>query len=102
MKTPNKVQNFLIKGLGIPQYLENLNVLKDTNKTILFSSNENARKQLEYFEWYNGDVHSLEYFYKNRREFHMYDSNAFWHVVNTNMPKLHYPLPQTSLVVCWQ
>lgn len=95
MKPTNKFQNFLIRSLGIPQYLEEQNKRNLATSSIMFQDDFASHRQLEYYEWYKGEPERLEYFYKNKPRFEMYESNSFWHAVNTNMPKLHYPLPQT-------
>ncbi len=93
MKDTNKMQNFFIKGFGIDRYLEQWERNKSLNNSAGYS--EKNYDGLEYKTWHLGKSEEIEYFYKSiYKNAWSNKQYKFWRVVNTTMPRLHYPLPR--------
>jgi hypothetical protein len=92
--TPNKFQRFFIKRLGIDKYVEEYEQNKDKYTNLEVDS------ETDYFlrenkMWYKGNAQDLEYFYKSNYGPNIIHQYKFWQMVNTTMPRLHYPLAST-------
>jgi hypothetical protein len=90
---PNQFQMALIKSIGIPQFLEQQEQLKAIHDIeVKVNTNENY-ELMENKVWYEGKAEKLEYFYKTNMGPFVYRANEFYREVNTNVPRVHYPLP---------
>lgn len=92
--TPNKFQRFFIKRLGIDKYVEEYeqNKHKYTNLEV---NSEDDYFFRENKVWYEGNAQKLEYFYKSNYGPNIIHQYKFWQMVNTQIPRLHYPLAST-------
>ena len=91
-KKTNKIQNLFIKGFGIDRYLTQW----ENNQKILKLNlvGEDRHEELENRIWFQGKGEKIEYFYKTILPHNVFNSQyQFWRVVNTNIPRTHYPLP---------
>ena len=92
--TPSKFQRFFIKRLGIDKYVEEYE--KNKHKfDQLEAKNDDDYFQRENKVWYNGKAQEIEYFYKSNYGPNIIHQYKFWQMVNTQMPRLHYPLAST-------
>lgn len=85
---PNKLQNALINAIGIPQYLSQVEIKAQD----VFINRDEEFKERENKMWYKGDAASLEWFYKTNFRNYMYPTHDFYRVVNSDIPRAHYPL----------
>lgn len=90
--TPNHFQKFLIKRIGIDKWLEEKNRNKNINIDVTECDDFDL---LENKMWYEGQSEQLEFFYKSRQTPYIMEQYKFWRVVNSKMPRLHYPLAST-------
>lgn len=89
---PSRFQMGLIKRIGIDKYLADLEQGKGT-EVMMHGDTEEKFRQMENQTWYKGDAHQLEHLYKTRYAYQIYPDYGFWRVVNTNLPRAHYPMP---------
>ena len=91
---PSRFQRGIIKSLGIEKYLTERERDKHTNTNI--NSNEDETYRLmENRVWNEADPSKLEFFYKTNHNQHLYKGFQFWRSVNTNIPRVHYPMAST-------
>lgn len=90
---PNKFQRAIIRGIGIEKFLKE----KDRYDDVPMATIEGIEdfKEKENKIWYSGDPSLLEWFYKTNHPHRIYHGHQFWRVVNTNVPRVHYPLAST-------
>jgi hypothetical protein len=92
--TPNRFQRFLIKRVGVDKYIEEWEKSKNFyNELKVDDSSDFELKENK--TWYDGGTQKLEFFYKEHRGPYMINQYKFWHVINTTMPRIHYPLAST-------
>lgn len=91
MIKPNRFQRGLIRTIGIDKFLQE----REQKEGMASLEMYNYRKQDEYKVWNEGSTEELEFFYKTLIDNKIYHSFPFWRMVNTNMPRAHYPLPST-------
>ena len=92
--TPNRFQRSIIKAIGVDRYLADISNNKKDMGLFVTSESERAQHMRENYIWYLGDSHKLEEFYKTHFAHRIYNGYHFWRVVNTDMPRHHYPLPK--------
>jgi hypothetical protein len=81
----------LIKSMGIDKYIAERE--KASSLTVdVVDGVDRQFLELERKQWYNGDNHSLEMFYKTHQLYQVYPGYLFWRVVNNDQPRVHYPL----------
>lgn len=88
-------QRATLKAIGVPQYIaewEQTKQNKDIEVRAVYDESDRFQ-MLEHKTWYRGNPSELEYFYKTHFEHLVYDPQQFYDVVNTNIPRVHYPLP---------
>lgn len=90
---PNQFQMALIKSIGIPQYLEQQEQLKAIADIEVKINHDENYELMENKVWYEGKAEKLEHFYKTYSNPYIYRANEFYREVNTNVPRVHYPLP---------
>ena len=90
---PNQFQMALIKSIGIPQFLEQQEQLKAVKDIEVKMNTADNFELMENKVWYKGKAEELEYFYKSNAQPYVYKANEFYREVNTNVPRVHYPLP---------
>lgn len=91
---PSRFQRGMIKRFGIDKYLEE----RERNKTWeIDASNDDGDtfKMMENRVWFEANTGDLEFFYKTHYRDDIYRSHEFWREVNTNMPRVHYPMAST-------
>jgi len=91
---PNRFQRGLIRTIGVDKYLEEYESRKNEILTIESEPNE-VYKQKERKIWETGDAAKIEWFYKSQVSDQIYHQYPFWKMVNTNMPRAHYPVAST-------
>ena len=89
---PNRFQRAMIKAIGIEKYLAEQKNRAGVHP-LMVTDDEKAQQMRENFVWFLGDSHRLEQFYKTHYTHRLYPGYHFWRVVNTDMPRHHYPLP---------
>lgn len=92
--SPSRFQMGIIRRLGIDKYLEE----RERNKIWeIDASNDDGDtfKMMENRVWFEADTGNLEFFYKTHYRDNIYRSHEFWREVNTNMPRVHYPMAST-------
>jgi len=89
--TPNRFQVGLIKAIGIPKYLAQHENKKGASYDVAATTDDDFIKR-ENRIWYMGDASKLEFFYKTNYGNRLINTFDFYRVVNTNMPRAHYPL----------
>lgn len=92
--TPSKFQRFFIKRLGIDKYVEEYEQNKNKYTELKVNSEDDYYLR-ENKVWYDGNAQKLEYFYKSNYGPNIIHQYKFWQMVNTQMPRLHYPLAST-------
>lgn len=96
VKGPNALQRGLIKTIGVDKYYQIKEMEKSKADVVFSLGDENTELQLrEYKIWYDANPRRIEHFYKTNFHQYLYPQNEFWRVINTNMPKAHYPLAST-------
>lgn len=90
---PNQFQMALIKSIGIPQYLEQQEQMKMMADIEVKVGSDDNYELMENSFWYEGKAEKLEHFYKTYSNPYVYKANEFYREVNTNVPRVHYPLP---------
>lgn len=91
-KKPNKIQNVFIKSFGIDRYIKQWELSQKIQNLKMFE--KEGYELLQNKIWYDAKGEKIEHFYKTIFPYTMYQNQfQFWRVVNTNIPRSHYPLP---------